>query len=407
MATIIGNPYSIGTSIGQSIADVGKSMFGDTLTPALKRGELAYTGAKTEGVNFTNRSNAALQDLIANTPNGIEGLTNNPVAQSFLVGTNNFTPQKMAELNRLAASTNTANPITGGTNPISRAILGAGGSMASTPMGFEQADQTNRRGQDLTFSASRLNNRDIIGQKMYEFQNKPYEAMQGANPVIVPQGQAASGDYQPYVKPTQGMTTTLPDGTVISMGGSGRETDMTRKADLIGSAMIPGMERLRDAFVRGESVSPTSTAVTSLLPTNSFVTNTAQALGAINKTDQEIIASLDSALTYMYQLTGAARTESEDHRARANVPLPTDSPQTRRIKAGVLYNIARGIANQARDPRVKDELIASIDGMFSPIFNGGSGQPTQPPSAPPMAGQAPVAAAPTRLRYNPATGGLE
>ena len=116
-----------------------------TLTPAGSVVSLPLHGERRRRVSIPNRSNAALQDLIANTPNGIEGLTNNPVAQ--VVPCRDWT---ISHRRRWQTSTGLQRPtrtlqirLPGGTNPISRAILGAGGSMESTPIGFG-IDQSNK-----------------------------------------------------------------------------------------------------------------------------------------------------------------------------------------------------------------------------------------------------------------------
>ena len=439
MATIIGNPYSSGTSIGQSIADVGKSMFGDTLTPALKRGELAYTGAKTEGVNFTNRSNAALQDLIANTPNGIEGLTNNPVAQSFLVGTDNFTPQKMADLNRLAASTNTANPITGGTNPISRAILGAGGSMESTPMGFG-IDQSNKILMNNDDNAtSRANNAATIAGENWRFRNN-VEPIRGPNGDIIyglrgdvaglPVGEKSSNGITVYDPKTgQPLVQTGSAGSKLNQNESdlafwaqrGEEANKilnnALNEDFTKSMSDPGWRTVLDG-VAGLA-NPEGGLAT--IAANALQTPESQRYYNAGRTWVSGVLRVD---------TGAAEAAGEYGRyVRMYLPMPFDSPQTiadknaRRAATDLaMRTLSNGGAEKidqmfrANGMEVPSTMRAVIQQYQRPQYKYPDyiQQPTtpaqpapQPPSAPPMAGQAPVAAAPTRLRYNPATGGLE
>ncbi len=371
MATIIGSPYSIGTPVGQGIADFGKAIWGDTLTPALKRAEMEQANAKTQGLNFTNQSNTDMQQMIANNKGSFSSLFQSPEFLSKSVGADNFKPQNQADLLRINEATNTANPITGGENPLSRAMMAAGQSMASTPMGFEQSDQTDRRGQDLTYSASRQNNADNNATSRANTMAHPYNILD-ENGIPMVSTYADAPGQRAIVKGVDPIT-----GTLSVYGG--KETETSKKADLMGAAMIPGVAGLMKAFDEGVSMTPSASAVDSLLPKNSFVTNSAQYVGAITPKDQELNANLDSALTYLYQMTGAARTPSEDARARANMPLPTDTPETRRIKQNVLAEIALGIAGQARDPRVKQQLVTAIRGSFIPV--AGKDAPPLSPSA--------------------------
>lgn len=237
---------------------------------------------------------------------------------------------------------------------------------------------------------------------------KPVEAMvpnpnavgpfvPGAQPRIpgfVTQGDAVASGAQPIIKNGQSLTVN-PDGSVsFSQGGvSGdKPTEISRKADLIGSAMIPGLAGLMGAYDGGQSLSTPAAAVTSLLPNNPLVTTLAQGAGAINPQDQQLNSNMESMLTYLYQLTGAARTPSEDARARAAMPLPTDTPETRRIKQNTLAEIALGIASQAKDPRVKEGLVQAIQGMYTPVAGPDAGVPRGPAAAP-----APTPSGPVRV----------
>lgn len=368
------NPYGDKSGIGEAIAGIGQMMFGDTLTPALKREQMRLESGKADAQARINTSMDGLMNTIA-AKGGIPAVMQDPQIQAFLLGSE-YDPQKFGTANRLFTATDPKNPVTGDT--VTRAMIGAGDSASSTPF-------FTKRGQDMDSADSRYGVDQKVAEDRYQFNNKPIDALipvpdnkavgpflpgqqpKTMQPGFVPQGQAATMGAQPIIK--EGMNiTTNPDGTFsLTQGGinTGKPTELSAKADLIGGSMIPGLDALNGAFTTNTGLSTTGAAAISVLPDNALMTDLLQRSNALAPEDQKLILGANAALNYMYQLTGAARTPSEENRALKNIPLASDTPENRELKKRVWVSIAQGIAGQARDPRVKQELLGAVDRMFA------------------------------------------
>jgi hypothetical protein len=121
------SPYS-GSSmgdLGDALGQLGKSLFGDTLTPALRREQLAAKQRENVGYQTAGDMFASGDDAGA-------------TAAYIRAGGN---PNNLAVGRRFIVANDPNNPLYG--EAIARAEAGAGGNFANTPLGFQQ-DQSQR-----------------------------------------------------------------------------------------------------------------------------------------------------------------------------------------------------------------------------------------------------------------------
>lgn len=161
-----------------------------------------------------------------------------------------------------------------------------------------------------------------------------------------------------------------PDGTIKRIGKGGKApktTEAQSKANSIGSSMIPGLDVLGGELNKPNGgLSSAGAAIYTILPDNFMVADLMQRAQALPDNDRLTMVAANSALNYMYDMTGAARNESEDKRAMTNIPLASDPPKLRLLKKQVWASVAEGIAAKGNDPRVAEELRKVTNSMFGP-----------------------------------------
>lgn len=158
-----------------ALAEMGKRMFGDQLTPAIKREQLRALQRQNTETELLGRETAAF-----NTP---DYDPRRVAARAALTGDTGY-----ADRQRFMAAT-TSDQF----DPISRAMLGAGGAMSGTPSGFSSSLAEQARQADAGFA-----------EQKRQFDQKPMPAL-GADgtPTFAPQGQAAGGGFQPILSNTE------------------------------------------------------------------------------------------------------------------------------------------------------------------------------------------------------------
>jgi len=190
---VIVNPYkSAGNPLGDAIERAAKSMYGDTLTPALKREQLY--GAQRENVE----TDALMNAVAAN------GDLDWSVIAPAIVGSG-YNPGQFNDLMLGRA----ANVYGARDQRTQNAQIGAGKPFAATAEAFDIGDATDRRGQDIA-SSDRRYGIDVDDSRLREqFNQKPIEASIGGQSVFVPQGGAfdegvspllSSGEQSPAIK---------------------------------------------------------------------------------------------------------------------------------------------------------------------------------------------------------------
>lgn len=186
MPTIV-NPYRINASpVGDAIKRIGESMFGDTLTPALKR----------EKLYAEQRGNVETENLMRAVNNNSD-LDWAQLAPAMIGA--GYDPQKFNELNRgrSAALWGTRDPRT------QAAQIGAGSPFSATAEAFDMGDATDRRGQDIA-SGDRRYGVDVGARTDLEkFYATPVEAMVGDQPVFVPRSGAFNEGVAPVLSQSE------------------------------------------------------------------------------------------------------------------------------------------------------------------------------------------------------------
>ncbi|WP_137389141.1 hypothetical protein [Rhodoligotrophos defluvii] len=179
MPRVIG-PSQSGPSLGQVIADIAQSTWGDTLTPALKREKLY--GMQRENVETEN----AMRMLAA--PNTD---VNSLIAAGFGAGIDQ-TDLAAAVMTKFAHQFGAKDP------RVTNAWVGAGKPYGQSPMGFGEymANQRNMLGMRLA-------------EDRYQFNNTPVEALVGGQPAFVPRAGAFAGGVAPILSEAEQRGTLL------------------------------------------------------------------------------------------------------------------------------------------------------------------------------------------------------
>src|SRR5574343_970873 len=109
---------------------------GDQLTPALKRAQMRNYLASAEKDELSNQGNRDTAAVLGEM--GLEAAlrSGDRRLQSALALANGGDVDKLLSLGRGITAANPNNPLTG--EAIARSIVGAGGNMSATPMGFSQ-----------------------------------------------------------------------------------------------------------------------------------------------------------------------------------------------------------------------------------------------------------------------------
>lgn len=239
---VIVNPFKPARSpVGEAIANLAQTAFGDTLTPALKREQLVAA----------QRGNVETENLMrgVNTGGDLDWAALAPA----IVGSG-YKPADFNELVRGRAAN-----MYGARDPRTQAAqVGAGSPFTATAEAFDIGQATDRRGQDI-MSADRRYSTDVNdATERYKFDNKPLEATVGGQNVFVPQSGAFDSGVSPMIdekaspaavynayhdlwlqnypddvegakkfaleqsaKRGGGMSITTPDGTTVELGGVG------------------------------------------------------------------------------------------------------------------------------------------------------------------------------------------
>jgi len=167
------------TPLAQAITQVGKDIYGDQLTPALKREQLIAA----------QRENTELNSLAQSFADPASKVDHQAVILS------GYDPRDAAELRLMqqAEAFGARAPQT------QNAQIAAGQGYDNLADAFDTKIATTRRGQDIESSDRRFNyNLDDTRQR-WEFSNKPIEAMVGGQPAYVPQSGAFGEGVQPIL----------------------------------------------------------------------------------------------------------------------------------------------------------------------------------------------------------------
>lgn len=185
------NPYNGQDTLGATIANLGKQLFGDNTANAIN----------SEKLYAAQRENAETDNLMKRVAQGggAQALASDPVAQAMILGAG-MKPGAFGDLGLLGAATQF-----GAADPRTQNFqVGTGQSFSNTADAFNAKLAEDRRSTDMASADRRYGVDQSIGQQRYEFDNKPINAI-GANgqPVFAPQGQAATGGYSPVLSNTE------------------------------------------------------------------------------------------------------------------------------------------------------------------------------------------------------------
>lgn len=190
------NTFSSSNPLAESIRSLGNIAYGDQLTPALKKQQLADAQREALGVEELARTFGGAGDGNVNFTRA---------AESAVLG--GLKPEDVAMFTNFIAGNITGPRSTQTTN----AMAGAGKFKdsaenldldRSNAFGINAADNdTQRYGYDTAAATSRDNNTDDNTQLWNQFLQKPIEAVVGDKPGFVQQGKAVDSGAAPYVKP--------------------------------------------------------------------------------------------------------------------------------------------------------------------------------------------------------------
>lgn len=184
---VIINPYKqTPNPLGDALERAAKSMYGDTLTPALKREQLY--GAQRENVETDN--------LMGAVATGGE-LDWSAIAPA-IVGAG-YDPSKFNDL----VLGRSANMFGARDQRTQNAQVGAGKNFDATAEAFDVTDQTKRRGQDINSADSRYGTDVSNARQMYEFNNTPEKAMVGDEERFVRRSDVFGEDVAPILSQSE------------------------------------------------------------------------------------------------------------------------------------------------------------------------------------------------------------
>lgn len=183
MPTIV-NPYRTNnTQLATAIRNVGESLFGDQLTPALKREKLR--GLQRENVETENLMRAV------NTGDAFDWASIAPA----IVGSG-YDPQDFNVLNRGRSAA-----LYGARDPRTQAAqIGAGSPFSATAEAFDMGEATTRRGQDIASSDRRYNTDRDYDLGMFKFLNEPEAVSVDGENVFLPRGELVTSGASPVTK---------------------------------------------------------------------------------------------------------------------------------------------------------------------------------------------------------------
>jgi hypothetical protein len=178
------NPFRVqNTPLAQAITQVGSDIYGDQLTPALKREQLI-----------------AAQRGNVETGNLAQSFADPAGKLDFQAGIlSGYKPQDMADMRRLQMA-----DTYGARDPRTQASqIGAGGSAASTFEAVDMADATDRRGQDIASSDRRFGFNLNDATERYKFANTPEEVMVNGQAGFLPREKVFDAGVQPILSQSE------------------------------------------------------------------------------------------------------------------------------------------------------------------------------------------------------------
>lgn len=275
-------------------------------------------------------------------------------------------------------------------------------AMYGVPHAVEAAQGRDKPLTETELKAAVLGGMSPELQQAAAFGNTPVEN------VVTPEGPRIATrldaiGQQPYEAPKgAGITTTLPDGTVVQVGGDKPMTEAQGKLVNYGStakAMNDVLDKfgnaLTDPLMGASEASP---SVGTLNPGNYMQSPEYQ---------QARVAGERFVQAILRNESGAATPDAEIANYQATLlPRPGDSPEAKRLKAWgrqvAINALEGGMGLQAR----KAAIEAALQSGPPPGFTGVPA--AAPAAADPVATPAPAAdGAPKVRKYNPATGKIE
>jgi len=183
------SPSSNGVNLGQSLADLGRQMFGDTGGAEKKRQE-------TYALQRENTETDNLMGRVAQS--GAQTLGSDPVAQGMIIGSG-YDPADFAKIGLMGAATGFGAK----DQRTQNWQVGSGQSYDNTSGAFDAKLAETARSNNMQSSDRRYGVDKSIGQAMYEFMNAPKAALgEDGQTTFAPQGDLTKGGYQPIVSET-------------------------------------------------------------------------------------------------------------------------------------------------------------------------------------------------------------
>jgi hypothetical protein len=167
------------TPLAQAITQVGKDIYGDQLTPALKREQLI---AAQRG----NVETDALAQSFADPAGKLD------FQAGILSG---YKPSDMADMRRLQM----ADTYGARDQRTQNAQIGAGSPFTATAEAFDTNVATDRRGQDIASSDRRYGINVGDATERYKFANTPEEALVNGQPVFLPREKVYGAGVSPIL----------------------------------------------------------------------------------------------------------------------------------------------------------------------------------------------------------------
>lgn len=182
MPTII-NPVYSQNPLGQALSQLGQQMFGDTLTPALKREQLY--GAQRQNTELGRMMEMARSGNV--DPNQFGAAA---------IGAGNTDYGNMFRFL-------TATDPNAGDDAVTRAQRGSGMAESSTVGGFNASLGEQQRQYDTSLGEKLRQYDASLGEQQRQFDQTPVEALVGGQPTFVPRSGAFGEDVSPILSNTE------------------------------------------------------------------------------------------------------------------------------------------------------------------------------------------------------------
>lgn len=319
MVTII-NGYRGPSPLAQGIERAAKAIFGDTLTPALKRAQLERTN---QSIELAGQEQVAKEDY-ARSLGG-------PLSQALLGG---VSAADAGGYNRLGVANTLLNEGADliGDRRMTAAQLGAGQSAGSTGLGFREgeANQTARSkysadaSAGATISSARIRAQQAaeaaaadLAERIRQFDQTPQEAMVGGAPAFVPR----SGAFAPGVAPILSETDTK--GMLLGNNFGNLDTLGPRQANVVGA--LPSETDVKGDFLSRALVGVDPTSV----PEDNILAGIG--LGAPKAPALPEVLRLQDPRGVSYMSVDGGRTD-----VNTGQPIPADAREMGKINAASL-----------------------------------------------------------------------